>query len=116
MPTYGLPVPALSFNDEDIMPFGVDGKGHQARRCEPEGSRCGPQPRPKVWPRVLQPKEKKEEKGTRTLTLTDKFICRPGDLFDVYTNQNRIMGFTQSPATFEPTVGGKFSMFDGSVV
>ena len=63
-----------------------------------------------------QPKEEKEEKGTRTLKLTEKFICRPADIFDVYTNQNRIMAFTQSPATFEPTVGGKFTMFDGSVV
>eukprot|EP00242_Pyramimonas_sp_CCMP2087_P011830 CAMPEP_0198202678 /NCGR_PEP_ID=MMETSP1445-20131203/5885_1 /TAXON_ID=36898 /ORGANISM="Pyramimonas sp., Strain CCMP2087" /LENGTH=348 /DNA_ID=CAMNT_0043873727 /DNA_START=632 /DNA_END=1678 /DNA_ORIENTATION=+ len=64
------------------------------------------------------PKAKKvnEEKGTRTLKMTEKFVCRAGDIYDVLTNQQRIMAFTKAPAEFEPAVGGKFSMFSGSVV
>lgn len=59
--------------------------------------------------------EDREQRGTHTIQLTERFICRPGDVFESYTNAHRIMAFTQSRAESEPRVGGRFSMFDGSV-
>ena len=59
--------------------------------------------------------EDREQRGTHTIQLTERFICRPGDIFESYTNAHRIMAFTQSRAESEPRVGGRFSMFDGSV-
>jgi hypothetical protein len=57
----------------------------------------------------------REQRGTHTIQLTERFFCRPGDIFESYTIAHRIMAFTQSRAESEPHVGGRFSMFDGSV-
>mmetsp|Transcript_40416 Transcript_40416/g.49019 ORF Transcript_40416/g.49019 Transcript_40416/m.49019 type:complete len:346 (+) Transcript_40416:128-1165(+) len=62
--------------------------------------------------------EKKKEKSKmsgRTIKLTEKFYCRPIDIFGVMTDVPRIQTFTQSPAEFDASPGGKFSMFGGSV-
>jgi activator of HSP90 ATPase len=57
----------------------------------------------------------KVDDSVRTIKMTEKFICRPEDVYEAYTTAQRIMAFTQSPATFEAGPNGKFSMFDGSV-
>lgn len=38
-----------------------------------------------------------------------------GDIFDVFTNEARVKGFTQSDATVSREVGGEFKMFGGSI-
>ncbi|KAK9822585.1 hypothetical protein WJX74_007697 [Apatococcus lobatus] len=54
--------------------------------------------------------------GRHDITLQEQFYARPADLFDCFTNPQRIMGYTQSPAQVEPKVGGRFSIFGGSVL
>jgi len=53
--------------------------------------------------------------GRGVLEYTEKFSCRPEDLFDVLTNPPRMMAYTHAPATMEPRAGGKWTMFGGSV-
>ncbi|XP_031115634.1 activator of 90 kDa heat shock protein ATPase homolog isoform X1 [Ipomoea triloba] len=59
-------------------------------------------------------KEKKRE-GFRTITMTERFICRSKDLYEILMDENRWKGFTQSNARISREVGGEFSIFDGSV-
>lgn len=61
-------------------------------------------------------KDQKEAKGTRTIKLTERFICKRSDIYDAYTHPHRIMAFSQSRAESDPTPGGKFLMFDGNVL
>lgn len=80
----------------------------------------GPAPEPPLKaeaPTAAAPKkeEKKRSDGSGTISLSEKFICRAGDIFEAYTNPQRVMAFTQSAATCEPVNGGNFSMFDNSV-
>ena len=53
--------------------------------------------------------------GRGVLEYTEKFSCRPEDLFDVLTNPPRMMAYTHAPATMEPKAGGAWTMFGGSV-
>jgi activator of HSP90 ATPase len=61
--------------------------------------------------------EKKEakKKGFKTITLTEKFSCRAGVMYEILMDENRWKGFTQSNARISKEVGGEFSIFDGSV-
>ncbi|XP_059290847.1 uncharacterized protein LOC132044372 [Lycium ferocissimum] len=60
-------------------------------------------------------KEEKQKEGFKTITMTEKFSCWTKDLFEILMNENRWKGFTQSNARISKEVGGKFSIFDGSV-
>lgn len=57
----------------------------------------------------------KVKKGFQTVKISQKFLCKKEDLFDVLINEKRWMAFSQSKATITPSVGGKFSVFGGSV-
>ena len=62
-----------------------------------------------------QKEVKKEKKGFKTITLTEKFSCRAKDMFEILMDENRWKGFTQSNAKISKEVGGEISIFDGSV-
>lgn len=56
--------------------------------------------------------------ATTTLKLTEKFYCRPSDLFEALTDARKIMAFTQAPAEVEGPpfkAGNKYSLFAGAV-
>ncbi|GJP32591.1 hypothetical protein CLOM_g17208 [Closterium sp. NIES-68] len=53
--------------------------------------------------------------GKKTITITQKFHCRPADIFETLMDEKRWMAFTQSKAKVSTDVGGTFSLFDGSV-
>uniref|UniRef100_A0A0D6R4J1 Activator of Hsp90 ATPase AHSA1-like N-terminal domain-containing protein n=1 Tax=Araucaria cunninghamii TaxID=56994 RepID=A0A0D6R4J1_ARACU len=53
--------------------------------------------------------------GFKTICITEKFHCRPRDIYDVLMDENRWKGFTQSNAQISREVGGTFSLFDGAV-
>ena len=57
--------------------------------------------------------------ATTTLKLTEKFYCRPSDLFEALTDPRKVMAFTRAPAEIEgppfAAVGGRYSIFDGAV-
>ncbi|CAJ1908110.1 unnamed protein product [Sphenostylis stenocarpa] len=61
------------------------------------------------------PKKKKEKKGVKSISMTERFNCRAKDLFEILMDENRWKGFTQSNARISKEVGGEFSIFDGSV-
>ncbi|XP_059462946.1 uncharacterized protein LOC132191850 [Corylus avellana] len=64
---------------------------------------------------VVEKKKEAKKKGFKTITLTEKFSCRAGALYEILMDENRWKGFTQSNARISKEVGGEFSIFDGSV-
>lgn len=61
--------------------------------------------------------ETKEETGDfRTIRMQERFRARPMDIYDAYTDENRVKTFTRSNATISHTKGGEFSLFNGSIV
>lgn len=57
----------------------------------------------------------KDKEGFKTIALTERFHCRPHDLYTTLLDENRWKGFTQSKAKISGEVGGQFSIFDGAV-
>lgn len=57
----------------------------------------------------------KDKEGFKTIALTERFHCRPHDLYTTLLDENRWRGFTQSKAKISKEVGGQFSIFDGAV-
>ncbi|CAI5466441.1 unnamed protein product [Closterium sp. Yama58-4] len=53
--------------------------------------------------------------GKKTIAITQRFHCRPSDLYETLMDEKRWMAFTQSKAKLSRDVGGTFSLFDGSV-
>jgi len=47
--------------------------------------------------------------------LTEKFHCRPRDIFDILMDKNRWKGFTQSNSKIRREVGDYFSLFYGAI-
>jgi len=62
-----------------------------------------------------KPAGAKAGKGGKTLNMTENFYCRASDLFECFTVEGRVRAFTQSQASVEPKVGGRFTWFGGSV-
>jgi len=66
-------------------------------------------------PKPAAPERKKEREGFGTIRVEERFICRPGDVYECLTDPRRVMAFTQAPAEIDPRVGGKVMMFGGTV-
>jgi hypothetical protein len=47
--------------------------------------------------------------------IVEEFQCNPPDLFESLVDPRRVMAWAQSPAEIEPRVGGKCTMFGGSI-
>lgn len=60
-------------------------------------------------------KPKKDIEGFKTITMTERFHCRPHDLYATLLDENRWKGFTQSNAKISREEGGQFFLFDGAV-
>lgn len=69
---------------------------------------------PSVAKKTPPPKSKDKE-GFKTIALTERFHCRPHDLYTTLLDENRWKGFTHSKAKISQEVGGSFSIFDGAV-
>ncbi|KAH7289571.1 hypothetical protein KP509_30G009200 [Ceratopteris richardii] len=69
-----------------------------------------------VAPGKVSSQKSKGKEGFKTITLTERFHCRPHDIYSTLLDENRWKGFTQSKANVSKEVGGHFSIFDGSVV
>ena len=61
---------------------------------------------------ALQPKTKE---GFKTIILTEKFHCRPNNLYEILMDDTSWKAFTQSNAQISKEIGGVFSIFDGAV-
>lgn len=62
--------------------------------------------------RAPQPKVKE---GFKTIRLTEKFQCRPHNLYEILMNDRSWKAFTSSNAQISKEVGGMFTIFDGAV-
>jgi len=56
-----------------------------------------------------------QPKGFDSFTLTEKFLCRPVDLFECFIDSNRVKAYAGGDAIASREKGGKFKLFGGSV-
>jgi activator of HSP90 ATPase len=56
-----------------------------------------------------------EAHGFATITLTERFYCRPADIFEALTHPGRVRAFTQSDCEVSPQPGAAFHMFGGNI-
>ena len=54
-------------------------------------------------------------KTKHTITMTERFYCRPQDICDALLDGGRVMAFSRSPADVTKEVGREFTMFDGNI-
>ncbi|XP_062167510.1 uncharacterized protein LOC133873772 [Alnus glutinosa] len=85
-----------------------------APKAQPANSSAAASTTAKPKEPLVEKKEAKK-KGFKTITLTEKFSCRAGVMYEILMDENRWKGFTQSNARISKEVGGEFSIFDGSV-
>lgn len=52
---------------------------------------------------------------TETYNFNQNFKCPPAELYNVLTLPELMRAFTNAPTQVDPTVGGKFSLFDGQI-
>mmetsp|Transcript_24286 Transcript_24286/g.76424 ORF Transcript_24286/g.76424 Transcript_24286/m.76424 type:complete len:354 (+) Transcript_24286:104-1165(+) len=88
---------------------GAGGAGAAAAPAAPAAAAAA---KPKEEKKKLAPLSQKHH----TITITERFHCAPKDIYDVLLDKGRVQAFTQSEAQASKEVGGKFSMFGGSVV
>mmetsp|Transcript_11968 Transcript_11968/g.17792 ORF Transcript_11968/g.17792 Transcript_11968/m.17792 type:complete len:344 (-) Transcript_11968:56-1087(-) len=74
-----------------------------------------PKPKPTTTTTTTQPKAKSTSSKTDEFTLKSSFASPPGMLFDCFVNPGRIQVYTNSAAHVDPTMGGKFDMFNGNI-
>ncbi|KAJ7557769.1 hypothetical protein O6H91_04G008900 [Diphasiastrum complanatum] len=55
------------------------------------------------------------KEGFKTISLVERFHCRPQDIYSTLLDEKRWKGFTQSNAQISKEAGGTFSVFDGAV-
>jgi len=53
--------------------------------------------------------------GKATISLTERFYCRPVDVFDAFTQPARVRAFTQSDCEVSPAPGAAFRLFSGNI-
>ena len=64
---------------------------------------------------ALAAKPSGEAHGFATITQTERFYCRPDDIFEALTHPGRVRAFTQSEADVSPQPGAAFHMFGGNI-
>jgi activator of HSP90 ATPase len=53
--------------------------------------------------------------ASTSFTLSEKFVCRPMDLFECFMDENRVRAYAGGDARVSREAGGKFSLFGGAV-
>jgi len=62
-----------------------------------------------------KPKPPPPDDATATIRLTERFFCRPADIFEALTSTPRLRAFTQAEASVSAEAGAEFMMFGGAV-
>ncbi len=62
-----------------------------------------------------QAPQQRPRDGTTSISFTEKFNARSGDIYECLTDPRRIAAYVQSNVNLEPKEGGKFSLFDGHI-
>jgi activator of HSP90 ATPase len=57
----------------------------------------------------------KKNGSNRSIEITENYYASCKDLYECFTDTNRVRAFTGSPAEINATPGGSFSMFGGSI-
>lgn len=53
--------------------------------------------------------------SSTSVSLSEKFVCRPWDLFECFMDENRVRAYAGGDARVSREPGGKFSLFGGAV-
>eukprot|EP00798_Chlamydomonas_sp_ICE-L_P010631 gene10631-12312_t len=109
----GGPVGAKELAKEAANKSAAASASSAAAGSQPGASKAAeaaPAPAPASKPKAPKPKG-----GLQTLKMTEKFYAKPSDIYECFTDENKIKAFTQSKASVEPKAGGKFSWFEGAV-
>ncbi|KAG7673402.1 hypothetical protein Ndes2526B_g03152 [Nannochloris sp. 'desiccata'] len=61
------------------------------------------------------PAAAKKKGASRSIEITENYYASCKDLYECFTDTNRVRAFTGSPAEINATPGGSFSMFGGSI-
>lgn len=75
----------------------------ESDRAESKGANGASGSREKAAKKEADAKKKKEfeAEGFGTIRMVEKFICRPGDVYEALMDPRRVMAFTQSPCNIE---------------
>lgn len=74
-----------------------------------------PAPKAAVPAAAPKPKAATPSGDSHSISITERFYCRPDDLYQALTDERRVQAYTQSGATMDLRPGGAFTMFGGSV-
>jgi len=83
-----------------------------------ESSTATPQQEQKQQKQQTQPKIQEKPKtisNTTNIDLEETFDASPADVYQAHLDPNRITAFTNSQCQLTPSVGGKFSFFNGNI-
>ena len=90
--------------------------GPAAGAAAPSAEAAPPPAAAKAKPAAAKPALPAEPvDGKATIKLTERFYCRPMDLFEALTVTGRVRAFTQSEASVSAAPGAPFSMFSGNI-
>jgi activator of HSP90 ATPase len=75
---------------------------------------AAPKPAAAAAPKPL-PRREEGPGDTHTIRMTEKFYCRPSDIFEALTHPGRVRAFTQSDADVSDAPGAPFTLFSGNI-
>lgn len=59
--------------------------------------------------------ERRAGGGGQTVRLTERYFCRPADVFEALTSESRVRAYAGGDAAVSPLPGAPFSLFGGGV-
>ena len=75
-----------------------------------------PELKPKVKSNSVQEKQSTvSQQGVTALIMNENFLASPQDIYECFTDVNKVLAYTQRPCDMEVRVEGKFSMMDGII-
>lgn len=92
---------------------GGEGPGRPEGSGDGGGEAAAPAPLPEVT--KPKPPPPPPDEATATIRLTERFFCRPADIFEALTSTARMRAFTQADASVSAEEGAEFVMFGGAV-
>jgi activator of HSP90 ATPase len=95
---------------------GPGGAGPSAGGAGPPGAGADSSFKPPPKPAAAAPPPKPEPVGGFTsITVDERFFCRPADIYEALTVPARVKAYTQSDCTVSTEPGARFSLFSGNV-
>jgi len=102
---------------KELRSGGPDGSvgGYTADGSLSHGAGSNPQSEPGNTETLAKPPQKSANRSKRSLETVEHYYASSKDIFDCFVDASKVKAYTGSAATIEPVVGGKMSMFGGSI-